>query len=177
MGGLGAWRINLAARADGVAVAPWGDTFADGSATDAAPDPRLADMAGGLHGARLLTYWAAGMKDRNERCDLEAGMAKLHASETAQAVAEDAMRVLGEDAVSLTTPVERYYRDTPLMIIGEGTNEIQRTIIARQLVDRYGERAGALVAHEAGSGELRQMVLAVRQIVDKEIAPVAPDHE
>src|SRR2546428_2600612 len=175
MGGLGAWRINLAARADGVAVAPWGDTFADGSATDAAPDPRLADMAGGLHGARLLTYWAAGMKDRNERCDLEAGMAKLHASETAQAVAEDAMRVLGEDAVSLTTPVERYYRDTPLMIIGEGTNEIQRTIIAKSLLERYSERFGALTSREAEREDVRQMVLAVRQLVDKLVVPAAQD--
>src|SRR5207237_4948106 len=140
-------------------------------------DTRLADMAGRLHGARLLTYWAAGMKDRSERCDLEAGMAKLHASETAQSVAEDAMRVLGERAVSLTTPVERYYRDTPLMIIGEGTNEIQRTIIARQLVDRYGERGGALVSRDGEPEERRRMLLAVRQVVDKSLIPVAAEHD
>ncbi len=134
-------------------------------------------MAGRLHGARLLTYWAAGMKDRNERCDLEAGMAKLHASETAQIVAEDAMRVLGECSILTSGPAERYYRDTPLMIIGEGTNEIQRTIIARNLVDRYGERAGALVSHESQPAERRQMVLAVRQVVEKEIVPIAQEHE
>jgi alkylation response protein AidB-like acyl-CoA dehydrogenase len=175
MSGLEAGRINIAARAVGVAQAAWDTALAD-ARERAMPDPRLAEMAGRLHGARLLTYWAAGMKDRSERCDLEAGMAKLHASETAQAVAEDAMRVLGERAVLLSAPVERCYRDTPLMIIGEGTNEIQRTIIARQLVDRYGERAGALVAHEA-PGEQRQMVLAVRQIVDKEIGHLAQEYE
>jgi alkylation response protein AidB-like acyl-CoA dehydrogenase len=176
MSGLETGRINIAARAVGVAQAAWDAALAHARAAGTA-DPRLADMAGRLHGARLLTSWASGMKDRSERCDLEAGMAKLHASETAQTVAEDAMRVLGERAVLASAPVERYYRDTPLMIIGEGTNEIQRTIIARQLVDRYGERAGALVAHDAAAGEQRQMVLAVRQIVDKEIAPVAHAHE
>src|SRR5205085_10488355 len=70
-----------------------------------------------------------------------------------------------------------YYRDTPLMIIGEGTNEIQRTIIARNLVDRYGERAGALTSHGADAPEHRQMVLAVRQIVEKDIAPIAQERE
>ena len=175
MSGLEAGRINIAARAVGVAQAAWETAIAHARA--GAPDPRLADMAGRLHGARLLTYWAAGMKDRNERCDLEAGMAKLHASETAQVVAEDAMRVLGERAILTSGAAERYYRDTPLMIIGEGTNEIQRTIIARNLVDRYGERAGALVSHESQPAEHRQMVLAVRQLVEKEILPVAQEHE
>ncbi|HEV8141251.1 MAG TPA: acyl-CoA dehydrogenase family protein, partial [Methylomirabilota bacterium] len=176
MSGLETGRINIAARAVGVAQATWDDTLAHARATDAAPDPRLADMAGQLHGARLITYWAAGMKDRGERCDLEAGMAKLHASETAQTLAETALRVVGERAILDASNLERYYRDTPLMIIGEGTNEIQRTIIAKNLVDRYGERAGAL-ASEGGAGEQRQMVLAVRQLVDKEIAPNASDHE
>ena len=176
MSGLEAGRINIAARAVGVAQAAWEDALAHARVTGVA-DPRLADMAGRLHGARLLTYWAAGMKDRGERCDLEAGMAKLHASETAQVVAEDAMRVIGERAVLAASNAERHYRDTPLMIIGEGTNEIQRTIIARNLVDRYGERAGALVSHEHEPAERRQMVLAVRQLVEKEIAPVAHDHE
>jgi alkylation response protein AidB-like acyl-CoA dehydrogenase len=176
MSGLETGRINIAARAVGVAQAAWEDTLAHARATDAAPDPRLADMAGELHGARLLTYWAAGMKDRGERCDLEAGMAKLHASETAQTLAESALRVVGEPAILAASNIERYYRDTPLMIIGEGTNEIQRTIIARNLVDRYGERAGAL-ASEGGPSEQRQMVLAVRQLVDKEIAPIASEHE
>ena len=176
MSGLETGRINIAARAVGVAQAAWEDTLAHARATGAAADPRLADMAGQLHGARLLTYWAAGMKDRDERCDLEAGMAKLHASETAQTVAETAVRVVGERGMLAASNIERYYRDTPLMIIGEGTNEIQRTIIARNLVDRYGERAGALAA-DADSSEQRQMVLAVRQLVDKEIASVASEHE
>jgi alkylation response protein AidB-like acyl-CoA dehydrogenase len=87
------------------------------------------------------------------------------------------MRVLGDDATLTAHPVERYYRDTPLMIIGEGTNEIQRTIIARNLVDRYGERAGALTSLDAEPEERRQMVLAVRQVVEKDIAPAAHDHE
>jgi len=177
MSGLEAGRINIAARAVGVAQAAWEAALDHARASTRTADPRLADMAGRLHGARLLTYWAAGMKDRGERCDLEAGMAKLHASEAAQAVAEDAMRVVGEDATLTTHPFERYYRDTPLMIIGEGTNEIQRTIIARNLVDRYGERAGALTSHDAEPDERRQMVLAVRQVVEKDIAPVAHDHE
>ena len=176
MSGLETGRINIAARAVGVAQATWEDTLAHARATDAPPDPRLADMAGRLHGARLLTYWAAAMKDRDERCDLEAGMAKLHASETAQTLAEEAMRVVGERAMLAASNIERYYRDTPLMIIGEGTNEIQRTIIARNLVDRYGERSGAL-ASDGGPSEQRQMVLAVRQLVDKEIAPAASEHE
>ena len=177
MSGLETGRINIAARAVGVAQAAWDDALAHARVAGGEADPRLADMAGRLHGARLLTYWAAGMKDRGERCDLEAGMAKLHASETAQAVAEDAMRVVGEDAVLAAANFERYYRDTPLMIIGEGTNEIQRTIIARNLVDRYGERAGALASHGGLTEDLRQIVLAVRQVVEKEVVPVAQEHE
>ena len=177
MSGLEAGRINIAARAVGVAQAAWDDTLAHVRASEASPDPRLADMAARLHGARLLTYWAAAMKDRGERCDLEAGMAKLHASETAHVVAETAMHVIGERAMLAAANVERYYRDTPLMIIGEGTNEIQRTIIARQLADRYGERAGTLSSAADASSEQRQMVLAVRQLVDKEIAPLAADWE
>src|SRR2546430_13964920 len=104
--------------------------------------PAIADMAARLSGARLVTYGAAGMKARAERCDREAGMAKLRASETAQSLALDALRVHGEAGLSATLDVERHYRDAPLMIIGEGTNEIQRTLIARQLLERYGERIG-----------------------------------
>jgi alkylation response protein AidB-like acyl-CoA dehydrogenase len=177
MSGLEAGRINIAARAVGVAQAAWEATLGHVRGGTRPADPRLADMAGRLHSARLLTYWSAGMKDRGERCDLEAGMAKLYASETAQTVAEDALRVLGEDATLTVHPVERYYRDTPLMIIGEGTNEIQRTIIARNLVDRYGERAGALTSLDGEPEERRQMVMAVRQIVEKDIAPAAHDAE
>ena len=87
------------------------------------------------------------------------------------------MQVIGERAMLASGTVERYYRDTPLMIIGEGTNEIQRTIIARNLVDRFGERATALVSHDAEAPERRQMVLAVRQLVEKDVAPLAHDHE
>ena len=177
MSGLEAGRINIAARAVGVAQAAWEAALGHVRGATRPADPRLADMAGRLHSARLLTYWSAGMKDRGERCDLEAGMAKLYASETAQTVAEDALRVLGEDATLTVHPVERYYRDTPLMIIGEGTNEIQRTIIARNLVDRYGERAGALTSLDAEPEERRQMVLAVRQVVEKDIAPAVHDAE
>src|SRR5213079_3362356 len=125
--------------------------------------------------SRLITYWAAGMKDRRERCDLEAGMAKLFASETAHEVAVGALRLCGEAGTLARLDVERHYRDTPLMIIGEGTNEIQRTLIARQLVERHGERLGALTSREGESQERRQIVLAVRQFVEKRVAPVGQE--
>src|SRR3989454_3120581 len=132
MSGLEAGRINIAARAVGVAQAAFEEAAARGAGA-----PRLDDMAARVEAARLLTHWAAGMKDRAERCGLEAGMAKLFASETAHEVALDAVRLCG---TSTALAIERCYRDTPLMIIGEGTNEIQRTIIARQLVERSEER-------------------------------------
>jgi alkylation response protein AidB-like acyl-CoA dehydrogenase len=93
-------------------------------------------MATKVEAAALLTYSAAEKKDRGERCDLEAGMAKLFASETCQEVTLEAMRVFGGYGYVAEFPIERYYRDAPLMLIGEGTNEIQRTIIARQLIER-----------------------------------------
>ena len=173
MGGLEAGRINIAARAVGVAQAAYDDAVAH--VAGAEPPPAIADMATRLRASRLLTYWAADMKDRGERCDLEAGMAKLFASESAQEVAVEALRLHGGAGASAALNVERYYRDTPLMIIGEGTNEIQRTIIARNLLDRYGERFGALTSREAESEDVRQMVLAVRQLVDKQIVPAAQD--
>ena len=132
-------------------------------------------MATKLRAARLLTSWAAAMKDRGERCDLEAGMAKLFASESAQEVAVEALRLHGAAGALAALNVERYYRDTPLMIIGEGTNEIQRTIIARSLLERYGERLGALTSREGESEDVRQMVFAVRQLVDKQVIPAAQD--
>ncbi|MBI1736965.1 MAG: acyl-CoA dehydrogenase family protein [Candidatus Rokubacteria bacterium] len=104
-------------------------------------------------------------------------MAKLVASEAAQDVAVSAMRVLGEAGVTHAHTAERHYRDTPLMIIGEGTNEIQRTLIARQLVDRYGERPDALVARDGEPAERRLMVLAVRQFVEKRVIPTVGEHE
>jgi len=175
MGGLEAGRINIAARAVGVAQAAYDDTLAHVAASRAEPPPALADMAAKLRAARLLTSWAAGMKDRGERCDLEAGMAKLFASESAQDVAVEALRLHGGAGALAALNVERYYRDTPLMIIGEGTNEIQRTIIARSLLERYGERFGAITSREGESEDVRQMVLAVRQLVDKQVVPAAQD--
>ena len=137
MAGLEAGRINIAARAVGVAQAAYDDTRAHLAASGAEPPPALADMATKLRAARLLTSWAAAMKDRGERCDLEAGMAKLFASETCQEVTLEAMRILGGYGYVKEFRVERYYRDAPLMIIGEGTNEIQRLVIARGLLQRY----------------------------------------
>jgi alkylation response protein AidB-like acyl-CoA dehydrogenase len=177
MGGLETGRINIAARAVGVAQAAYDDSVAHVRASVTPAPARIADMAMRLRAARLLTYWAAGMKDRDERCDVEAGMAKLLASETAQQLAADAMRIHGDAGTLASLDVERYYRDTPLMIIGEGTNEIQRTIIARGLVERYGERPGALTSREGEPGERKQMVLAVRQFVDKTLAPAVADVE
>ena len=100
-------------------------------------------------------------------------MAKLFASEAAQDIAVEALRLHGEAGLLAQLNVERYYRDTPLMIIGEGTNEIQRTIIARNLVDRYGERLGALTSRDRMPEEQKQVILAVRQLVDKQVVPVA----
>src|SRR5215510_10585176 len=171
MGGLEAGRINIAARAVGVAQAAYDDTLAHLNGCGAEPAPALADMAMKLRAARLLTSWAAAMKDRGERCDLEAGMAKLFASASAQELAVDALRLHGGAGALAALNVERYYRDTPLMIIGEGTNEIQRTIIARSLLERYG----ALTSRESESSDVRQMVLAVRQLVDKQVVPAAQD--
>src|SRR5439155_159517 len=78
---------------------------------------------------------------------------------------------------STALAIERCYRDTPLMIIGEGTNEIQRTIIARQLVERHGERGGGLVSRDGEPEERRRMLLAVRQVVEKSLVPVAAEHD
>ncbi len=144
--GLEVGRINIAARAVGVARAAFEraiqysqqrTTFGKPICEHQAVQLKLADMATKIDAARLLTHRAAELKDRGQRCDLEAGMAKLFASETCAEVALEAMRIHGGYGFSKEFPVERYYRDAPLMIIGEGTNEIQRTIIARQLVKKY----------------------------------------
>ena len=146
LSGLEVGRINIASRAVGVAQAAFEDairyaqertTFGKPICEHQAIQLKLADMATKIEAARLLTRRAAAMKDRGERCDLEAGMAKLFASETCQEVALEAMRVLGGYGYTKEFRVERYYRDAPLMIIGEGTNEIQRLVIARNLVQRY----------------------------------------
>jgi alkylation response protein AidB-like acyl-CoA dehydrogenase len=85
----------------------------------------------------LLIYSAAAKKDRRERCDVEAGMAKLFATETAAEVSLEAMRILGGNGFSKDFPVERFYRDAPLLLIGGGSNELQHLIIARGLLQRY----------------------------------------
>jgi alkylation response protein AidB-like acyl-CoA dehydrogenase len=177
MSGLETGRINIAARAVGVAQAAWEDGLAHARQRGGPAPPSLADMAARVRASRLLTAWAAAMKDRAERCDLEAGMAKLFASEAAHAVAGASLRLCGEAGQLEASTVERHYRDTPLMIIGEGTNEIQRTLIARQLVERHGERLGALTSREGEPEERRQLILAVRQFVDKSLIPVVAEHE
>ncbi len=97
---------------------------------------KLADMATQVEAARLLTERAARAYDKGERCDMEAGMAKLFASEAAVNVSLEAMRIHGGYGYSKEFTVERLYRDAPLLVIGEGTNELQRIIIARQLIAR-----------------------------------------
>jgi alkylation response protein AidB-like acyl-CoA dehydrogenase len=176
MSGLEAGRINIAARAVGVAQAGL-DEAVRAARTLPEPPAALADIATRVESARLVTYWAAAMKDRGDRCDLEAGMAKLHASEAAQAVAVEAMKIEGVRAQLASGLVERLYRDAPLMIIGEGTNEIQRLIICRNLLERYGERAGALTSRDELPEEQKQLVLAVRQAVEKEVVPVAAEQD
>lgn len=146
MSGLEVGRINIAARAVGLARAAFEDairyaqqreTFGKPICQHQAIQLKLADMATKIEAARLLTYAAARKKDSGERCDLEAGMAKLFASETGHEVALEAMRILGGYGYTKEFSVERYYRDAPLMIIGEGTNEIQRLVIARNLLAKY----------------------------------------
>jgi alkylation response protein AidB-like acyl-CoA dehydrogenase len=139
-------RINIAARAVGVARAAFEaairyaqqrETFGKPIAQHQAISAKLADMGTKVTAARLLTEHAARLKDAGARCDVEAGMAKLFASETAYEVATESMRVHGGVGYTTEMPIERYYRDAPLMIIGEGTNEIQRLVIARGLLNRY----------------------------------------
>ncbi len=146
LNGLEVGRINIASRAVGVARAAFEaaikysqqrETFGKPICEHQAIQLKLADMATKIEAARLLVRQAAAKKDAGERCDLEAGMAKLFASETCAEVSLEAMRVLGGYGYTKEFPVERFYRDAPLMIIGEGTNEIQRTVIARQLLKRY----------------------------------------
>ena len=146
MSALEGGRINVAARAVGVATAALEaslryaqqrETFGKPISQHQAVQLMLADMATKVQAARLLTYDAARRKDSGERVDLEAGMAKLFASEVCGEVTLDALRIHGGYGYIKDFPVERYYRDAPLMIIGEGTNEIQRLVIARELLKRY----------------------------------------
>jgi len=146
MTGLEAERINVAARGLGVAQAAFDEairysqqrvTFGKPISQHQAIQLKLADMATRIEASRLLIESAAEKKNRGERCDLEAGMAKLFATETAGEVSLDAMRILGGNGYSKDFPVERFYRDAPLLIIGGGTNELQRLIIAKRLLEKY----------------------------------------
>jgi alkylation response protein AidB-like acyl-CoA dehydrogenase len=145
MSGLETGRINVAARAVGVAQAAFEAAIRYSQQRESFGQPisqhqgiqlKLADMATKIQAARLLTYDAARKKDAGERVDLESGMAKLFASEICGEVTMEAMRIHGGYGYIKESPVERYYRDAPLMIIGEGTNEILRLVIARQLLRR-----------------------------------------
>jgi alkylation response protein AidB-like acyl-CoA dehydrogenase len=146
MSALEVGRINVAARAVGVAQAAFESAiryaqqrtaFGKPIAQHQAVQLMLADMGTRLEAARLLVLSAAGKGDAGERCDVEAGMAKLFASEACAKIALDAMRVLAGYGFTQEFPVERFYRDAPLMMIGEGTNEIQSLVIARGLLTRY----------------------------------------
>lgn len=145
MGGLEIGRIQVAARAIGVARAAFDDSLAYARDRVSFGKPiwqhqsvgnLLADMATQISAAQQLNYFAADRFDSGERADMEAGMAKLFCSEMASKVTLDAIRIHGGHGYSTEFDVERYYRDAPLMIVGEGTNEIQRNVIARQLVER-----------------------------------------
>ena len=148
MRGLELGRVNVAARAVGVARAALAasvryaqqrETFGKPIAQHQAIQQLLADMATDVQAAHLLVVNAAEKMDRGERADLEAGMAKLYASEACLRVCTQAMRVHGGVGYTQDLPIERYFRDAPLMIIGEGTNEIQRQVIARRLVEEFPE--------------------------------------
>ncbi len=147
MKGLETGRIQVASRALGVATAALEDALAYAQQRESFGEPiwkhqsvgnYLADMATKLTAARQLTRYAAERYDSGERCDMEAGMAKLFASEAAMDIALNAVRIHGGYGYSTEYDVERYFRDAPLMIVGEGTNEIQRNVIAGQLVARGG---------------------------------------
>jgi alkylation response protein AidB-like acyl-CoA dehydrogenase len=148
MAGLELGRVQVAARAVGVAQAALDDALAYAQQRETFGKPiwqhqsvgnLLADMATKVHASRLLVLDAAAEIDDGRRSDLEAGMAKLFASEACLQVTVDAMRIHGATGYSTEVDIERYFRDAPLMIVGEGTNEIQRTVIVRQLVARSRE--------------------------------------
>ncbi len=145
LAGLELGRINIAARGVGIARACLDESIAYAQLRRSFGKPicehqaiqmKLADMATRVQAARLLTESAAQAYDSGERCDMEAGMAKLHASEAAISNSVDAMRIHGAYGYSREFNIERYYRDAPLLAIGEGTNELQRIIISRQLIER-----------------------------------------
>ncbi len=146
MSGLEVGRLNVASRAVGVARAAFEDairyaqqreTFGQQIAQHQAIQLKLGEMGTDIQAARLLTRWAAGQKDVKDRSDMEVGMAKLFATEVAGRAALESMRIHGGIGYTKEMRVERYYRDVPFMMVGEGTNEIQKTVIARNLLDRY----------------------------------------
>lgn len=145
LSGLALGRINVAARGVGVASAALDaslsysqerETFGQPINQHQAIQIKLADMATRVEASRLLTAKAAQVYDSGERCDLEAGMAKLCATEAAMENASEALRIHGAYGYSPDNEVERLYRDAPLLVVGEGTNELQRIIIARQLIEK-----------------------------------------
>ncbi|SDH84392.1 hypothetical protein SAMN05421505_12443 [Sinosporangium album] len=147
MTGLETGRIQVASRAIGVAQAAFDDALQYAQERESFGQPiwkhqsignYLADMATKLTAARQLVLLAADRAEAGLRCDMEAGMAKLFASETAMQIALDAIRIHGGYGYSTEFDVERYFRDAPLMIVGEGTNEILRNVIVRQLISRGG---------------------------------------
>jgi len=146
MGGIELGRVNIAARAVGIATRAFEEAIAYAQQREAFGKPiaqhqavqlKLAQMATRIEAARLLTMQAAGRKSAGERADLEAGMAKLFATETAEEVALEAMRIHGGYGYSQEFVVERIYRDAPVLILGEGSNEIQQLVIARRLLEQY----------------------------------------
>jgi alkylation response protein AidB-like acyl-CoA dehydrogenase len=145
MAGIELGRVNIAARALGIATSAYEHSIRYAQERSAFGRPiaqhqqiqvKLAQMAIKIRAAELLMLDAARMKDRGARADLEAGMAKLYATEIAEEVTIDAMRIHGGYGYSLEYPIERLYRDAPLLMIGEGSNEIQHLIIARRLLER-----------------------------------------
>jgi alkylation response protein AidB-like acyl-CoA dehydrogenase len=136
-------RINIAARSVGVAQRAYDEALSYARERTAFGGPigdfqaiqlRLAEMAVALQSARLMTYWAASRMDEGVRMDTESGMAKIVASEAALSCAMDAMRIHGGYGYSTEFEVERLYRDAPLMSIGEGTNDVLRTVVAKSLL-------------------------------------------
>jgi alkylation response protein AidB-like acyl-CoA dehydrogenase len=145
LSGLSLGRINVAARGVGIArvcmdesvkYAQIRHTFGQPIANHQAIQIKLADMATKVEASRLLVEQAARAYDRGDRCDMEAGMAKLFATEAAVENSLEAMRIHGAYGYSKEVDIERYYRDAPLLAIGEGTNELQRIIIAKHMVER-----------------------------------------
>ncbi len=146
MDALEVGRVNVAARGVGIAqralelglrYSQERKTFGRQIADHQAIQFKLADMATKVEAARLLTMKAARLKDAGERSDLEAGMAKLYASESAKEVVEDSFRIHGGYGYSKEYEIERLYRDAPLLLIGEGTSEIQRMVIGKKLLQRH----------------------------------------